>query len=247
MRKKTQNHLKIIFRDQILFAMGFLRRHKDKISERMCQNIKRARAGISPTTINAYFDNLAESIKDIPPSNIINYDETNLTDDPGRKKVIVKRGLKYPERVLNNSKSATSLMLACSGKTALHKYESWTVGGPKGARYNSTPSGWFDSRCFEDWVKTIIIPYCKNLEGAKILIGDNLSSHLSIDCIKLWEDQIISFVFLPSNSTHLTQPLDVTFFRLLKIVWRSILSSWKKKTAGRKETSVPKTVFPKKK
>ncbi|KAF0757742.1 DDE-1 domain-containing protein [Aphis craccivora] len=51
------------------------------------------------------------------------------------------------------------------------------------------------------------------------------------------------FVFLPANSTHLIQPLNVAFFRPLKQVWKTILKEWKK-GPGRKEPSVPKSIFP---
>lgn len=69
-------------------ADAFLIRHKDKLALRLCQNIKRSRAGISRETLNGYFYNLKVSLEGIPPSNVINFDETNLTDDPGRRKVI---------------------------------------------------------------------------------------------------------------------------------------------------------------
>lgn len=35
---------------------GFLQRHRDELAIRMCQNIKRSRAGITPNIINGYFD-----------------------------------------------------------------------------------------------------------------------------------------------------------------------------------------------
>ena len=44
----------------------------------------------SKTAIISYFNNLQKTLENIPPQNIINYDETNLSDDPGRKKVAVK-------------------------------------------------------------------------------------------------------------------------------------------------------------
>lgn len=53
----------------------------------------------------------------------------------------------------------------------------------------------------------------------------------------------IQFVFLPTNSTHLTQPLDVAFFRPLKIHWRKILEDWKV-GEGKEEISIPKDKFP---
>lgn len=79
----------------------------------MCQNIKRSRAALNNDIIHEYFDNLSQTLEGIPLSNIINYDETNLSDDPRRKKVICKRGTKYPERVMNQSKSATISYVCC--------------------------------------------------------------------------------------------------------------------------------------
>lgn len=235
------------------FVVSFLKRHKEVLSTRMCQNIKRSRAAVSPDIINSYFDELEKELKDVPPSNIVNYDETNLCDDPGRKKLIFRRGCKYPERVMNSSKASTSVMFAASadGKIlppyvvykAVHLYDSWREGGPKNSRYNRTKSGWFDSFCFADWVQSIAIPYFRNLGGSKFLIGDNLASHLSMDVIKTCNDNQIQFIFLPGNSTHITQPLDVAFFRPMKMAWRKILEEWKQ-GPGRRESSVPKDKFP---
>uniref|UniRef100_A0A915HJX8 Uncharacterized protein n=1 Tax=Romanomermis culicivorax TaxID=13658 RepID=A0A915HJX8_ROMCU len=42
-----------------------------------------------------YFKNSKESLEG--PENILNYDETDLSDNPGRNKVIAKRGLKRPK------------------------------------------------------------------------------------------------------------------------------------------------------
>lgn len=235
------------------FAYSFMKRHKDTLRTRICQNIKRSRAAISATDINNYFDHLYEELKDVPSSNIINYDETNLSDDPGRKKIITKRGCRYPERIMNSSKSCTSIMFAATAAGQLlppyvvykaqNLYESWTVGGIKGARYNRSASGWFDAVSFGDWVEKIAIPALKDLPGKKFLIGDNLSSHFSPKTVSSCLEHNISFIFLPSNSTHMTQPLDVAFFRPLKAAWRKILENWRM-GAGRKAAGIPKDRFP---
>lgn len=195
--------------------------HSKQISVRISQNIKRSRAEVSPDTINEYFCKLEESLEDVPLDNIVNYDETNLSDDPGRPKVIVRRGCKYPERVANHSKASTSLMVAASAAgellppyvvyKATHLYDSWTLDGPKGTRYNRSASGWFDGAIFCDWVKTVAVPFFDKKEGKRVLIGDNLSSHISVELIEFCYERNIHFVFLPPNSTHLTQPLDVSF------------------------------------
>ncbi|KAI5709838.1 hypothetical protein M8J75_003632 [Diaphorina citri] len=235
------------------FALSFMKRHEKDLASRLCQNIKRARASVSPEVIDEYFQNLRPTLEGVPHSNIINYDETNLSDDPGKSRLIFKRGCKYPERIMNNSKSSTSIMFAASADgtvlppytvyKSVHLYQSWTQGGPPKARYNRTKSGWFDSICFDDWIEELVIPHCKKLVGRKILICDNLSSHLSVQSIKLCAENNIEFVFLPRNSTHLTQPLDIAFFRPLKTAWRQILVDWKK-GAGRNDCSVRKDMFP---
>lgn len=131
-----------------------MKRHSDKISKRISENIKRVRAEVSPATIKAYHEELQKSLNGLLPSHIINYDETNLTDDPGRKQVLTRRGTKYPERVLNHSKVSTSIVMAGTADGDLlppyvvykssHLYDTWIQNGPKGTRYNRTSSGWFE-------------------------------------------------------------------------------------------------------
>jgi len=93
---------------------------------------------------------------------------------------------------------------------------------------------------FEDWFTFSFIPFIKNLVGTKVLIGDNLANHLSINVIKLCRINEVKFVLLPPNSTHLGQPLDLAFFRPLKSAWRNVLDKWKKKKRG----VLPKSEFP---
>ncbi|KAG8337476.1 hypothetical protein J6590_108274 [Homalodisca vitripennis] len=218
----------------------------------MCQNIKRSRAKLSPKVINDYFDELKDTVTDVPPDMIINYDETALSDDPGRRKLIFKRGCKYPERVVNKSKSNVSVMFAAtaSGKMlapyiiykATNLYDLWCQGGPPGCFYNRTKSGWIDGNTFLDWFQRVVIPYCRRSNGKKVVIGDNLSSHLSPVIIRLSEQNNIQFVFLPANSTHLTQPLDIALFGPMKKCWRNVMEE--AKFRERNSNAFDKRYFP---
>lgn len=123
-------------------------------------------------------------------------------------------------------------------------WNTWTEGGPTGARYNRTKSGWFDEVTFRDWFFTIVVPWAKSRQGPTVVIGDNLSSHFSADVLKMCKKYNITFCCLPANTTHLTQPLDVAFYAPLKKHWRVILEEWRT-TAGRQIESLPKEVFPK--
>jgi hypothetical protein len=76
---------------------------------------------------------------------------------------------------------------------ALNMYDSWTRGGPKGTPYNTTKSGWFDSCIFQDWFKNLALPILKRQLGKKVLICDNLASHISENVISLCREECVTF------------------------------------------------------
>ena len=103
--------------------------------------------------------------------------------------------------------------------TAKNMWNMWTDGGPKGARYNPSKSGWFDIESFTDWFRTIILPWARKKAGKKVIIGDNLSCHFFPKVVSLCKEHNISFVCFVPNSTHLSQPLDVAYYGPLKRKW----------------------------
>jgi len=57
----------------------------------------------------------------------------------------------------------------------------------------------------------------------------------------------IRYIFLPENSTHIMQPLDVAVFGPMKRHWREkVLSAWKEECERKGENfaTIPKQVFP---
>lgn len=149
------------------WVKSFLIRHP-QLSVRFASNIKRVRASIDQDILNEYMDNLSETIEGVPPENIYNYDETAMSDDPGRKKIICRRGCKYPERVINSTKSNISVMFCGNAAGASippyiiykaeHLWTTWTENGPLGARYNRSKNGWIDLGIFEDWFTSHLLP-----------------------------------------------------------------------------------------
>lgn len=224
-----------------------------EISERIAQNIKRARAGVNADTINAYFDNMEKSLDGVSENCIINYDETGFVDDVNKDKIVCRRGTKHPERIIDTSKTNISVMFSCTASGVMlppyvcykseNLYDSWKLGGPSGSRYNRTKSGWFDGHVFQDWFNTIALPYFENectVDAKKVMIGDNLASHVSSDVLALCRANNIRFILLPPNATHLCQPLDVSVFRPIKEAWRKELKQWKTTYIG----SLRKDHFP---
>ena len=189
----------------------------------------------------------------IDPCNVFNYDETNLRDEPGCKKAIFKRGVKYAEMVKDSTKSCISIMFCASATGELlpsyivykgqNVYPTWSEGGVNGSVYSATKSGWFDMWCFQDWFFKIFMKKISKRPGRKLLIGDNLVSHISPEVIKACRDNEIAFVCLPPNSTHMMQPLDVGLFGPMKQLWRTMLHEARDQDPTAK--ALAKGVFPK--
>lgn len=153
---------------------------------------------------------------------------------------------KYQEKIINSSKTAISIMFAGTAKGVMldpyvaykaeHLWDRWILGGLVGTRYNRSQSGWFDSVCFKDWFQTVIIPFLRQKDGIKIILGDNLSSHFSFKVLELCEKREIKFICFPAKATLVIQSLDVVFYTPLKHYWRLILNEQKEKERRRLKT-----------
>lgn len=228
---------------------------RNNLAVRIASNIKRSRASVDQDDVNKFFENIAPALLESTGDHIYNYDETNITDDPGARKVIVPRNCKRVERVQNFSRTAISIMVCgtASGDLlppmvvykASNLYENWCVGGPTGTVYKNSPSGWFDANLFEIWFCQILLPHIQRTrEPGKrvVVVGDNLASHFAPNVIRVALEHDIYLTPFPPNATHLMQPLDVAVFAPMKKKWRMILDAWRKET--RYPGSIPKEQFP---
>lgn len=79
--------------------------HRNGLSVRLATNIKKQRASIGPAEITEFYENIRNDLATTKPCDMYNYDETNITDDPGSLKLIAPRGR---ERVITEH-SRTSI------------------------------------------------------------------------------------------------------------------------------------------
>ncbi|KAJ8923911.1 hypothetical protein NQ315_006687 [Exocentrus adspersus] len=78
---------------------------------KFAENIKRVRALVTKNTIAEYFDNLRTTLEGVEPSNVVNYDETNFSDNPEYQN-FCKRGVRHADRIMDTSKTSISVMVA---------------------------------------------------------------------------------------------------------------------------------------
>ncbi|KAJ8950560.1 hypothetical protein NQ318_015693 [Aromia moschata] len=226
---------------------------RNNLSVRIASNIKRSRSSVDQEDVLKFFENITPALLDSSGDHIYNYDETNITDDPGARKVIVPRNVKRVERIQNHSRTAISIMVCGSASGVLlppmvvykanNIYENWCNGGPPGTVYKNSTSGWFDANLFEIWFKEILLVLRTREPGKRvILVGDNLASHFAPSVVQAAQENDIYMCPFPANATHLMQPLDVSVFGPMKKKWRAILETWRKES--RYPGSIPKEQFP---
>ena len=239
---------------------GFKKRWSHEVKVRRPTHIKRARSEVSPAVVEAYFNRLRPNLEGVSPSNIFNYNETNVSDDPAAEEAFFGGGCKYYEEAKNTSKIMYSVMFCVSGDGKMLPpytvfkspngalYDVWCEGGPPGGAYGANKSGWFDQDKFNGWFRSLFLRHIRTLphEEPKVLIGDNLAAHFSPYVIAKCEEHNVRFVFLPENSTQLLQPLDVAVFAPVKRRWRAILNDWKRECmmAGKDIATLPKKELP---
>jgi hypothetical protein len=113
-----------------------------------------------------------------------------------------------------------------------HLYSSWTLGGPEDAMYSSSQSGWMEKENFMSWILKMFIPRVNEQlsTGPVILFLDGHHSHISVEVVQICREKGVHLYFLPLNTTHVLQPLDVGVFGPLKQAWRSIVNRYKVET-----------------
>ncbi|KAJ8954924.1 hypothetical protein NQ314_006998 [Rhamnusium bicolor] len=119
------------------FLNSFIQRNN--LSIHLASNIKRSRASVGREDILNFFNNINNALNDVENFNIYNYDESNVTDDPGAKKFVVPRNTKRVERVQNHSRTSISIMVCGTANGDLlppmvvykssNLYENGTQGG----------------------------------------------------------------------------------------------------------------------
>lgn len=98
-----------------------------------------------------------------------------------------------------------------------------------------------DFQCFED----LLLPILKKQVGRKVIIGDNLSSHINIEVVR-FTNKIISPLHLYPRMprTSYSRYIYIAYFRPMKIAWRKVLNTWKENIRNSRYMSVLKEEFP---
>ena len=187
-------------------------------------------------------------------SRIWNCDETGFCTAVASRLVLARRGSKSVHEIGGGSGRNYITVLGCAAADGTrlppyvvykgkNLYSDWTIGGPAGASYGMSASGWMEGDNFLSWFEKIYLPAIDHLltDAPVVLFVDGHHSHLSLSLIRKAREKNVHLICLPPHTTHLLQPLDVGVYGPIKKAWKDILKSYKTRTLG---TAITKTVFP---
>lgn len=107
-----------------------------------------------------------------------------------------------------------------------------------GTFFGRSPNGWMKTELFYGWLAN---HFARKITTRPVaLLVDGHSSHIDLEVAKFCKENQILFFCLPPHSSHLTQPLDVSFFNPLKSAWGKACEDFRLKNPG---TPVTKHVF----
>ena len=171
---------------------------------------------------------------------IWNCDETAFCTSATSSKLLCKRSVKSLHEVGGGSgREHITVHVCCSASDQrlppfiLYKgknmYQRWMEGGPAGAVYGVSESGWMEANNFLSWFQKLFLPAVTHLTKSSSvhLLFDGHHSHISLELIRVARENNVKLFCLPSNCTHIVQPLDMGVFGPMKKVWARILKQWK--------------------
>ena len=161
------------------------------------------------------------------PMDIYNCDETIVDLNKATKKVIVPEHYsKAHSRSVSGIEHISILCCANADGSAIppmiifkncHPGGKYGDGGPDGALYSFSPSGFMDGDLFKRWLVKLFIPHTHPTpERPVLLILDGHASHSTIDMIEAAMANNVILLAMAPHTTHMCQPLDVAVFRSFK-------------------------------
>ena len=162
------------------------------------------------------------------PSRIYNMDESGMPLDHKPPKVVARKGMKKVHCRTSGNKAQITV-LACSNAAGsvippMVIFEGqrfnpeWSKGEVTDTLYGMSDKGWTDQELFYYWMTELFV---KQIPPARpvMLLVDGHSSHYEPVTIRAASEQGVVVFCLPPHCTHVAQPLDVSFFRPLKVYW----------------------------
>ena len=224
----------------------FLTRYYNDIATNIISTLENSRALLSRPQVEKYYDDLKNVFSlNIHPELLLNMDESGIESRPDKdttikcvtyRNCLIKpykrefvdyRHITLVSTISLNGGILKSLII--SPKQFFKKdieNETWY----NDMHYCYSKSGYINQKVMLKWIDLCLVPYIASIRiligdqsAPCVLIMDNMSAHVTHQVMEKF-NTIINFfpIFLPPHSSHILQPLDLSFFGILKSKYRSL-------------------------
>ncbi|ETV77665.1 hypothetical protein H257_08556 [Aphanomyces astaci] len=206
----------------------FLARH-DQLKTKKSNVLSKSRHGVYENAVTAFYEELFDALTHVnmDPKRVFNMDETSFSPSKAATKVVVHRSTQHVY-VEESTASAHVTIVACVGADGSKIPPLFILPGDRvttgacdslvipGATVTTSEKGWSNSYICRKWLTMLDSAIPASTPRPILLILDGCFSHYSTYIYDEAARVSILLVFLPANSTHMFQPLDVTVFRPFK-------------------------------
>ena len=176
------------------------------------------------------------------PRYIWNMDESGLPLDHKPPKVITLKGQKKVHCKTSGNKMQITVLACASAAGCVvppmvifegkRLNPEWTKGEVPDTLYGMSDKGWTDMELFKEWMTSIFLPHIPPARPVLLLI-DGHSSHYEPNTIRLAANEEVIILCIPPHTTHVSQPLDISFFCALKVYWSEGCHKYMQDNPGR--------------
>lgn len=228
---------------------GFLQRHPE-LYQRLSHNLTTNRVAVTEEKIRDWFQRTRtyleeQNLLEIDSSRIFNCDDSSFRlCPPGHLGLTEKKNKAVYNYVQNDDKECQTVLFCGNARgdlvppMVMFKYAripaSVATRMPKGWGIGRSDNGWMTAISFYEWVTKIFHPWLiqNEIQFPVVLFIDGHTSHLSLELSNFCRQHKIEMIPLYPNSTHITQPWNVSCFGPLKDAWKKEVFQWRLENNG---------------
>ncbi|KAL0829661.1 hypothetical protein ABMA28_003167 [Loxostege sticticalis] len=264
---KLANSLKLmekhgfgLSRQELLETVGeyawftaFKKRHILSLKKPQAVEYARKKA-IDPFIVYPYFDLLKKVLEELKlsekPEAIWNMDETSFSKDPEKTKIVGAKGHAATRVISSPGRENTTVLLCANARgekappmivyKGKNVWDSWVSPDDyPNTAYAATANGWMESEVFEKYFLKTFLPTIGD-QRPVLLIYDGHATHVGLNIIEKAREAGVTILKLPSHTSHVLQPLDISLMKPFKDRWDALLVKWQRLNVG---VPLPKKEF----
>ncbi|GBP78699.1 hypothetical protein EVAR_90568_1 [Eumeta japonica] len=158
---------------------------------------------------------------------------------PPSEKVLLDKGSRSAYKVVDSERKVLLFYLCILLMVIVHhpclcfltrlKCRKNSKNCPEGWGVGLSDNGWMTAESFYEYITNVFYPWLvkQGTEFPIVIYLDNHSSHITMPLVTFCREKGIELIGLVPNSTHIMQPLDISFFHPFKETWKKAVPRWK--------------------